>query len=320
MNALRLAVVAALLWPGPGRTDPGPSSPAVTPAPARPSALSYPLAVPGDLVTFVKEVPRWGGGWGVPAIAVATGVLFTVDGRLYEGTARLGRRAGIAQNNAHVTYGHLPLPGIGHPVSILELPTNVGSAMYFLGNGWFSGGIWAGFLAGGLIADDTRALATAGQLCEAIVGTGLTGLTIKMSTGHEDPGVRTSRNGRWRFFRSPVVYLRNVTHYDAFPTGHLATLMTTTTVIAENYPDQCWIRPLGYTLMGALGFQMVNSGVHWFGDYPVGIAIGYAYAEITVRRARAVSGSPSVMRPDVAPLLLADGTAGLCLEWRIARP
>ena len=74
--------------------------------------------------------------------------------------------------------------------------------------------------------------------------------------------------------------------YDAFPTGHLATAMATVTVIADNYPEYRFVRPVGYSLMGLLGYAMLNNGVHWASDYPVGIALGYAFAKIAVRNGR----------------------------------
>ena len=38
--------------------------------------------------------------------------------------------------------------------------------------------------------------------------------------------------------------------------------------------------------MGLLGYAMLNNGVHWASDYPVGIALGYAFAKIAVRNGR----------------------------------
>ena len=38
--------------------------------------------------------------------------------------------------------------------------------------------------------------------------------------------------------------------------------------------------------MGLLGYSMLNNGVHWASDYPIGIAIGYAFAKIAVRNGR----------------------------------
>jgi hypothetical protein len=59
--------------------------------------------------------------------------------------------------------------------------------------------------------------------------------------------------------------------------------MVTVTVIADNYPKHHYIQPVDYSLMGLLGYAMLNNGVHWASDYPLGIAIGYAYAKIAVR-------------------------------------
>jgi hypothetical protein len=51
-------------------------------------------------------------------------------------------------------------------------------------------------------------------------------------------------------------------------------------VIAENYPETTWIRPVGYVLSGLVGVGMVNRGIHWYSDYPLGLAIGYAFGMI----------------------------------------
>jgi hypothetical protein len=44
--------------------------------------------------------------------------------------------------------------------------------------------------------------------------------------------------------------------------------MATITVIASNYPEIKWIKPVGYTLMGAMAFEIMSSKVHWASDYP----------------------------------------------------
>jgi len=51
-------------------------------------------------------------------------------------------------------------------------------------------------------------------------------------------------------------------------------------VIGENYPEIKWIKPLGYTLTGLLGISMVNTGIHWYSDYPLAIVLGYAFGMI----------------------------------------
>ena len=38
--------------------------------------------------------------------------------------------------------------------------------------------------------------------------------------------------------------------------------------------------------MGLLGYSMLNNGVHWASDYPLGIALGYAFGKLAVRNGR----------------------------------
>jgi hypothetical protein len=85
-----------------------------------------------------------------------------------------------------------------------------------------------------------------------------------------------------------------VPNHDAFPTGHLATAMATVTVIAQNYPEKRYIKPVGYSLMTLLGFSMLNNGVHWISDYPLGIAMGYVFAKVAVQHGRKVISEKSL--------------------------
>ena len=87
-------------------------------------------------------------------------------------------------------------------------------------------------------------------------------------------------------FPNQFAYAKNVPNYDAFPSGHLATAMATFTVISENYPEYRFIKPLGYTLLTALSFAMLNNGVHWISDYPLSLAMGYAFAKISIAHDR----------------------------------
>ena len=90
--------------------------------------------------------------------------------------------------------------------------------------------------------------------------------------------------GDWHPFPNPGKYQKSVSNYDAFPSGHLATAMATITILAGNYPDNKYIKPVGYSLMGLLGYAMLNNGVHWISDYPLAIAIGYTCGKIAVSR------------------------------------
>ncbi len=53
------------------------------------------------------------------------------------------------------------------------------------------------------------------------------------------------------------------------------------TVINENYPEYAnYIYPVEFLWLAGLGFEMVNNGVHWASDYPLGIGIGYAVGKM----------------------------------------
>jgi membrane-associated phospholipid phosphatase len=172
------------------------------------------------------------------------------------------------------------------------VPDNLNSTFYYLGDGWTHLAVASSFWIYGGIKKDNRALQTSSQLGEAIFSTGLVVQALKRLTGRQSPYVATKDRGEWHLFPSYNTYQNFVPNYDAFPTGHLATAMATVTVIAENYPEYRFIRPVGYSLMGLLGYSMLNNGVHWASDYPVGIALGYAFAKIAVRngRTRVVEG------------------------------
>ena len=34
---------------------------------------------------------------------------------------------------------------------------------------------------------------------------------------------------------------------------------------------------MGYTLVGLLAVAMGNTGIHWYSDYPLGLALGYSF-------------------------------------------
>jgi hypothetical protein len=157
--------------------------------------------------------------------------------------------------------------------------------LYYIGDGITEISIDAGFYLYSLVAGDIRARQTSLQLSEGMITTGIFVQLLKHMTGRT-----TARKGNnkdlWRWFPSIKEYHRSVPSYDAFPSGHLAIAMATTTIIAMNYPEKKFIKPLGYTLMAICGYQMLNNGVHWAGDYPLALALGYTIGKIAVNRGR----------------------------------
>ncbi len=145
------------------------------------------------------------------------------------------------------------------------------------GDGKTQFGLAAAFGVYGFAARDSRALRTASQTVEVILACGTVVQVLKHLTGRESPFVSTAPGGKWRLFPNQIEYHKHVPHYDAYPSGHVATALATVTVIAENYEEVGWIRPVGYSLVGLLGVAMGNTGIHWYSDYPLGIALGYSF-------------------------------------------
>jgi membrane-associated phospholipid phosphatase len=150
----------------------------------------------------------------------------------------------------------------------------------FMGDGKFQFGIVGLYAGVGLVSNDTRALRTAFQITEAILSTGGVVQLLKHVTGRESPFVTTEPTGQWQWFPNQIAYHQHVPHYDAMPSGHIATATTTLIVIAENYPEYKWIRPAGYVLLGAISTALVTTSIHWWSDIPLGIAIGYSFGMI----------------------------------------
>jgi membrane-associated phospholipid phosphatase len=164
----------------------------------------------------------------------------------------------------------------------------------FMGDGKFQFGIVGVYAGYGLITDDTRALRTAVQITEAILSTGGVVQLLKHVSGRESPFVATEPTGLWEWFPNQIEYLKHVPHYDAMPSGHIATATTTLIVIAENYPEYKW------------------------SDIPLGIAIGYSFGMIASHpRGIELNGfgkGGSTANLNVFPIYSAD-TKGLSLSY-----
>jgi membrane-associated phospholipid phosphatase len=189
----------------------------------------------------------------------------------------------------------------------------------WFGDGRTQFGLAAGFAAYGFAAGDERALRTASQTTETILACGVVVQVLKHITGRESPKVSTQPGGAWRFFPNQIEYHRHVPHYDAYPSGHVATALATVIVIGENYPEITWIKPVGYTLTGLLAVAMVNTGIHWYSDYPLAIALGYSFGMLAAHPESigvGPSGGEQGTRLSLAPRIDPRGGGGL--EFRLS--
>ncbi len=207
--------------------------------------------------------------------------LITYDEDIYIETQKIGRRWNISTDDKLKPYGKIG------DYTLMWGPSDVSSSLYFLGDGWIHLGAAAGFLATGYFTDSTRPFNTAielfnGFLCSTLVSQGL-----KKSFGREAPAVREAPGGIWRPFPSWADYDSEKTRHDAFPSGHVMTTTITFMILRGNYPEyESWLWPAQIVYTTALGVGMVNNGIHWASDYPLGIALGYFFGKSALKMAK----------------------------------
>ncbi|RZJ27835.1 MAG: phosphatase PAP2 family protein [Flavobacterium sp.] len=235
--------------------------------------------VPDDLCKFARfTVQKENFGWDA-AVAASTAALIATDQSLLDEADRVGKKMGGGWSTDSHYRKFLGLNIV---------PENLSSGVYYIGNGGTTvllSGIFFGI--GKIRHNDYRALNTSSELLECLFSVGIATQTVKHITGRQSP-VRAidERNpgGDWQPFPSISAYQKNTPNYDAMPSGHIATYIATLTVIATNYPEIKWIRPVGYSLMALLAFNMVSTKVHWVSDYPLGLFMGYVIGKTIAER------------------------------------
>ncbi|GAB3577069.1 phosphatase PAP2 family protein [Hymenobacter daeguensis] len=262
----------------------------------KPKPFGWAFNIPKDIIQAPGLAFRRENTGTLVGLVVSSAALWVADQAIIDWSQDVGKQLGLTPKSTQRTLFHIPFHiGSANLPFEFNVPDNLNSTFYYIGDGWTHLTIASSFWIYGGIKKDNRALRTSSELGEAIFSTGLIVQAMKRLTGRQSPYVATKDRGEWHLFPSYNRYQNFVPNYDAFPTGHLATAMATLTVIAENYPEYHFIRPVGYGLMGLLGYAMLNNGVHWASDYPIGIAIGYGFAKIAVRngRTRVVDGAPT---------------------------
>ncbi|MBD2724402.1 phosphatase PAP2 family protein [Hymenobacter armeniacus] len=253
----------------------------------KPKPFRWALNIPRDLGQFPGYAFRKENKGTLMGLVVSSVGLWVADQAIVDWSQDVGRQLGLTPKSTQRTLFYVPFRiGSANLPFEFNVPDNLNSTFYYLGDGWTHLAVASSFWIYGGIKKDNRALRTSSELGEAIFSTGLVVQALKRLTGRQSPYVATKDRGEWHLFPSYNRYQSFVPNYDAFPTGHLATAMATVTVIADNYPEYRFVRPVGYGLMGLLGYAMLNNGVHWASDYPIGIALGYGFAKIAVRNGR----------------------------------
>lgn len=219
--------------------------------------------------SFSKEaLPYWG------IILGTTGILYHYDEEIYADAQRKGRAWGIGNHD-----NTKPLVS-AFGQELVRVPSDTGSTLYFLGDGWTHASIAIGMGVYGEVTENNRAFNTGIMIAHGMVVSTVFNQTLKRSFGRESPEVKTSKRGSWNLFPSFNDYNSKTASYDAMPSGHVMTATLTWTILTERYPEYRHVLyPAAGLWITALSFQMVNNGVHWASDYPLGIAMGYVFGK-----------------------------------------
>ena len=191
--------------------------------------------------------------------------------------------------------------------------------MEHIGDGYLQLYVASSLIGYGLFYNDNRALQSASQIFESVFAAGTIVQLLKHITGRESPFVATTPTGRWRFFPNQTDYHHRVPEFDAFPSGHISSITAMVVVLSENYPEYSFIKPLGYLAIGLNAIGMMNTGVHWMSDHPIGIALGYCFAKIAVKKGRtqiktSMETSPSF---SIYPLFVSKDSFGIHISFTL---
>lgn len=229
-------------------------------------------------------------------MGAATLTLMLADGSISNGVKQFARNIHFHSEEKYKDIINLTIGKKN--VSIYKVPENLNTAFYQTGQGFPGLLIGAGLFTYGKIYKDYRAVSTAGQLAESFLLMGASTQLLKRITGRQSPVKARHAGGDWHFFPSFKSFQTNTSNFDAFPSGHLATMMSSVTILAENYAEKRYIKPVGYSLMGLLGLSMINNDVHWASDYPMAIALGYVCAKQVVKRSRKIVQSTTYQKKE----------------------
>jgi membrane-associated phospholipid phosphatase len=146
----------------------------------------------------------------------------------------------------------------------------------------------AGFAGLSVITGSNKGLQTSLYAFEAMLNSGLWIRLGKLFAGRERPSAAYEyshhSSGIWR---GPIHQIineekRSVASFDAFPSGHTATIFSIATVFAEQYKDIPIIPIISYSFASLVGISRMIEHTHWASDVFLGACIGYICGKTTV--------------------------------------
>lgn len=150
-----------------------------------------------------------------------------------------------------------------------------------------------------LIGKDWKAFQTTLLSLQAAITSGVWVRIGKMLTGRERPSATYTDFhcdywwGPVRQYNSGITNGRGVAYFDAFPSGHTATIFSIATVFAHQYSDRKFVPAIAYSIASMVGVTRLSEHTHWGSDVFAGACIGYLCGKQVVKHARKLEGSSS---------------------------
>ena len=143
------------------------------------------------------------------------------------------------------------------------------------GDGKYSAGLFGGYVGYGLLFNNGDAVQLGKVGLESFAATGVAVQFLKLLFGREQPNAATAPRGLWHgpfsyFHRRPLTGMGS---YDAFPSGHTATVFSAATTIADWYHTP-WISYTSYSIATGVAISRVMERMHWMSDCFVGGIVG----------------------------------------------
>jgi membrane-associated phospholipid phosphatase len=147
-----------------------------------------------------------------------------------------------------------------------------------LGDGAFSIGLFGGFLGYGFVFKSDKAFEVGKIGIESFLLAGITVQLLKQLCGRERPINVTREGGFWygsfAYFNKHKGGGKGLASFDAFPSGHTATVFAAATTISDFYTAP-WVSYTCYSLASVVAISRVMERTHWISDCFVGAIIGY---------------------------------------------
>jgi membrane-associated phospholipid phosphatase len=192
-------------------------------------------------------------------------------------------------------------------------------------------GIYSVLAAGAIsaVCKNEKGVQTGLLATQAMITSGVWVNIIKILTGRERPMAdytfSKSESGAWygpfAVWDQDLAVRKPVSAFDAFPSGHTATVFSIATVIATQYSDKKAIPVICYSAATLVGISRLTEHEHWASDVFVGAIMGYLCGRQVVNHYNRThqnqfNSSPSESKNKTELTFIQTGNQiGLCLKW-----